>query len=192
MTIKVEGLDKVVTNLDKFVRINPKATKDAMNDTAKKARTASLKLTREKWNIRAKDYKKQAKFIKRARVNDLNTIFTMKTQSIPLMTFAKGYKSATTDTGRNRKGGAGVRYKLLRKQRGNRVLGKSFVRKSKFNGGRLEVFTHRKSPQGADITAQYAITPTSMFNQDGLDEFVRVFKDSFNQRYIGRVRYLLG
>ena len=193
MVITVEGLDKVIKSMNKFVKYNNTATRIAINDTARVARTESLRETREDWNIKAKEFKRTSK-LKLAKNSDLNAQFTMDSKSLPLKLFADdNYTSATTPTGRKRKGGAGVKYKLSKKERGKKTLAKSFLRKSKFNGGRMEVFTRRPSPTGnADITAQYSITPTSMFNQEGYDLFVDEFKERFATRYLHQVARLSG
>ncbi len=193
MVINVKGLDEVIKSMDKFVKYNNTATRIAINDTARVARTKSLKATREDWNIKAKTFKDTSK-LKPAKNSDLNAQFTMDSKSLPLKTFADDtYTSSTTPTGKKRKGGAGVKYKLSKKERGKKTLAKSFLRKSKFNGGRMEVFTRRPSPTGnADITAQYSITPTSMFNQEGYDLFVDEFKERFATRYLHQVARLSG
>ena len=176
--------------MDNYVKYNATASRQALNDTGRKARTAALKLTREDWNIKAADLKKASK-MKLASNSNLNLTFQMKSHSLPLELFAKDYVASRTPTGKRRKGGAGVKYKLANKQRGYKTLGgNSFIKASKFNGGRLEVFTRRKSPRGAPVTAQYSITPTSMFDQQGAEKFVDVFMQSFADRYMGRLRHL--
>lgn len=190
MVLNVTGIDDLIKDMNAYVKYNATASRQALNDTGRKARTAALKLTREDWNIKAADLKKNSK-MKLAKNSDLTLTFEMKSAPIPLKVFAKDYVTSLTPTGKRRKGGAGVKYKLKKKQRGYRTLGgNSFIKASKFNGGRDEVFTRRRSPQGAPITAQYAITPTSMFDQQGAEKFVDVFMESFADRYVGRLRHL--
>ena len=191
-TINVVGLDKAIKDFDKFVKYNDTATRIAINDSARKARTESLLVTRKDWNIKAGDLKQGSKF-KPASNKNLNAEFSMTSKSISLMKFSKSvpYVSKLTPTGKKRKGGGGVKYKL-KKQRGFNTLNKSFVKKSLFGNKDLTVFTKRKSPNGADITAQFSITPSSMFKQEGADAFVKVFIDSFEKRYVGQVARLTG
>ena len=183
MTIEITGLNELIRNMDNFVKYNATASRQALNDTGRKARTAALKLTREDWNIKAADLKKVSK-LKLAKNSNLTLTFEMDSHSLPLKLFAKEYVTGRTPTGKRRKGGAGVKYKLKKKQRGYKTLGgNSFIKASKFNGGRLEVFTRRRSPRGAPITAQYSITPTSMFDQRGAEKFIETFSESFANRY---------
>ena len=196
MILKVQGLDKVITNLNKFVKINARATSYAMNDVAGKAKTKSLKFVtknpnpKERWKIKYGDLKDKAP-IKKATVSNLNLQFSLTSSSIPLMEFGAVDQLGTTNTGRKRNGGKfSVAYKLKGSGRKDKILG-AWTMKSKFNNGRKEVFTRRKSPNGAEVTAQYAITPTSMFKQEGFDVFIKEFNYNFEMRYLGRVAYLL-
>lgn len=196
MVINVTGLDEVIGNLDKFVKINAKATSHAMNDVAGKAKTKSLKFVTkninpdERWKIKYGDLRNKAP-IKKATVSNLNLQFSLTSNSIPLMEFGATELLGTTDTGKKRNGGKGsVAYKLKGKGRKDKITG-AWVMKSKFNNGRKEVFTARRSPNGANVTAQYAITPTSMFKQEGFDIFLKEFEENFKNRYLGRVAYLL-
>ena len=185
MEITIDGLDKVVGNFELFVKENRRATKNAMNEIVRKARTATLRERKKDWaGLRLKDFKSKTK---PATLKDLESIFSLESKPIPLMKFTRGdaYRGSLTETGKKRSASkVGVKYKLKRK---TRTLGKSFIMPSKFNGKRLEVFTHRKSPQGADITAQYSITPTSMYGDKGIDAFIEIFKREFPERYLAKI-----
>ena len=191
MKLSIQGLDKVQINLGNYVKFNNTAVSQAMNSVATVSMNRSLRHVKNDntWNISIADLKKVST-PRKSTVRTLNYIFTMQSKSIPLI-FFKGteYASKTTATGKARTGGAGVKYKLKGKGR-KKTLGKSFVKPSLFNGNRLEVFTRRKSPNGASITQQSSITPSSMFKQQGADFFMRDFKANFQKRYYNRLKQL--
>ena len=193
LTINVDGLDGLITNFENFVKFNRTATRQAMNETERKSQVAALRLTRKDWNIKARDLKKGAERTLATNAN-LSIEFSMKSSSIPLEMFAKNvpdpYVSKLTPTGKLRTGGAGVKYKLKKEGRGFKTLSKSFLLESKFGDHRMEIFTRRRSPTGnSSITAQYSITPSSMFKQHGADEFISTFMDNFEASYINKLQF---
>ena len=192
MEIKITGLDELITDINKFAKVNNRALSSAMNRVATTAQKEAVIEVRKTWVILARDMKKAITQKKATVANPTHTLI-INSKSIPLIKFMtrQGYLESTTATGRKRKGGAGVRYKLSRKARGSKALSKSFIRKSKYNGGRLEIFTRRPSPQGANITAQYAITPTSMFNQKATDKYIKTFIEAFEKRYKHQLDYFM-
>lgn len=186
---EITGVDQVVGNFDLFVKKNSQVLAQSINQIVLKASTASTKEAKAEWKgLRVKDFKDpKVLHIRKATTANLESIWTLKTKPIPLSKFSTKYKTARTGTGRKTRGGAGVTYKLKsnRRQLGN----SSFLKKSKFNNGRVEVFTRRKSPNGASITAHSAITQSSMFKQvDGFEIFKDVFFKQFPQRYKNKLR----
>ena len=189
MQINISGIDKVIGSFDKYVRYNRQATKFAMNQIARKASTQSLRKTNQAWSgIKASDLKKTVK-ITPATNSNLNYKWYMESSPIGLEKFSAVYRGTTTSTGKKRSSSkVGVAYKLKTKKR---TLAKSFIKKSKFGKKEEVVFTHRKSPDGADITRQSSITPTSMFlGVQGDDLFQTLFKDEFPDRYLAKLSQL--
>ena len=192
MILKVKGLDKLQLNLTNFGKYGNVAMSNALNKTGAIAKTQSLYAVRngkEEWRIKASDLKKGAKPKKSTALTTTYT-FEMESKSMPLMMFTgkTPYLTPLTPTGKRRSGGGGVRYKIKGKGR-KLTLAKSFVRPSLFHNHREEVFTRRKSPNGAKITAQYSITPSSMFQQEGEKVFVDTFFKKFYKIYINQLSF---
>ena len=174
--------------MDKYVKYNARATRLALNRSYITAVKEASKVTREDWNIKSGILKK-ASDINRATNSKLSVQFEMSSKSMNLTNFTtragtnnNGYVSVRTPTGKPRKGGGGVKYKLKKKEK-TKTLGSSFIKNSKY-GGDPTVFTRRPSPTGnSDITAQYSITPSSMFNQEGSEAYIDSFLTMFMKRY---------
>lgn len=192
ITLKIEGLDKLLTNFDTFVKYNNVATRRALNRIGTQARNVSLRdvKAKGKWNINMKTLKDLSKPI-RATNNRPIYSFKMASSSIQLHKWkGTSYSASRTNKGykRNAKR-VGVRYRL-KLDKPKRTLAKSFMKQSLFGAKEDIVFTRRKSPKGASITAQASITPTSMFQTDGEKLFIDTFLDKFPERYIQELKYL--
>jgi len=192
MILKVKGLDKLQLNLTNFGKYGNVAMSNALNKTGAIAKTASLKSVRtgkEAWRIKAGDLKRGATPTRSTALTNTYT-FEMSSKSMPLMMFTgkTSYLPSLTPTGKKRHGGSGVRYRLKGKG-SKKALSKSFVMPSLFHNHREEVFTRRKSPKGANITAQYSITPSSMFQQEGEKVFVDTFFQKFSKIYINQLSF---
>ena len=186
MILEVKGLDELKLNLGNFGKYGNVAMSNALNKTGAISTTASLKSVRtgpDAWRIKASTLKKETA-PKKSTARTTTYTFQMSSKSIPLIDFASKvpYLGLTTPTGKKRHGGAGVRY-LLKGKGAKKVLAKSFVMESLFNNHREEIFTRRLSPNGAKITAQYSITPSSMFQQEGEDIFIKTFFEKFTKIY---------
>ena len=191
MELVVKGLDKLKMDFINYGKFNNVAVSNALNKTGAVSTNVSLRVVKKQgWNMSMKELKKLVAPTK-SKATTLNYIFTMKSKSISLMKF-KGttYFSETQlkSMKRKSKAGIGVRYKLKGKGR-LKTLKKSFVRPSLFGTHAETVFTRRKSPMGADITAQYSITPSSMFQQEGEEVFIKTFKDKFTKTYFNQLKF---
>lgn len=192
MIIEITGLDEVLSDFDKFVKVNHIATRRALNRIGTQARNVSLRSVKadDKWNINMKTLKGVSRPIK-ATNNNLNYIFEMSSSSIQLHKWSgTTYFGATTKGGKRRNASrVGVKFKL-KTNKPKKTLKRSFMRRSLFGAKENIVFTRRKSPKGAEITAQSSITPTSMFQQTGEERFVDVFMTKFTDRYIHELKNL--
>jgi len=185
MTIDIKHLDKVIGSYELYLKNNRSATKFSINQIVNRASREVLKEAKAPWKgILARDFKNGVT-VTQATVSSLNAKWEIKTTPIGLIKFSASYRSGQTNTGRTRKGGAGVRYKLKTNQR---KLSHSFIRKSKFGKKGDTVFTRKTSPNGAPITAKSAITPTSMLKQTkGTEEFITIFEREFPIRYYKKI-----
>lgn len=185
-TIKVNGIDDLIKSLDVFVKDNNKITKFAMNSALSHAQTQSMREAKAGWvGIKVGDFKKGA-VSRKATITNPQIKWSLKTKPIPLIYFSAVYKPSLTPTGKKTSGGAGVRYKLKTKKK--LKLEDSFIKKSKFGSKPNTVFTRTESPQGADITAHSAITPTSMFAEtDSVNTFIEKFEKNFKENYVSKI-----
>jgi len=191
MELTVKGLDKLKIDFDNYGKFNNTAVSNALNKTGTIAKNVSLRVTKKQgWNMKISELKKLATPTK-SKASTLNYIFTMNSKSISLMKFrGTSYFGNTQQQSlkRKSKAGIGVRYKLKGKGR-LKTLKKSFIKPSIFGNHPYTVFTRRKSPRGADITAQYSITPSSMFQQEGEEAFIKTFKDKFTNTYFNQLKF---
>jgi len=192
MVIEIKGLDALIKDFDRFVKVNDVATSRAMNRIGKQSSNISLRSVKAdgKWNMAMKPLKALST-PHNATQNNLNYTFEMSSTSIQLHKWTgTTYFGTHTNSGKKRNASrVGVKFKL-KTNKPKTTLAKSFMAKSKFGKREDIVFTRRKSPRGANITAQNSITPTSMFKQTGVDAFVESFKKSFTDRYIHELKNL--
>lgn len=180
LILKVKGLDKTMKLFKNFHNENPKAIKFAMNGAAGVAQTASLKKTRQAWNIKARDLKRYVK-AKKATVNDATYVFEFHSTPINLQEF-EGVDEFPN----------GVRYKIKKKRA---WMPKGFIKGSGRNRFVLKRTTDARYP----LRPHFSVTPSYMFQQEkGVQEYIKVFykgKDGtsggFKYRYLHQLNRLL-
>ena len=191
MELIVKGLDELKIDFTNYGKFNNTAVSNALNKTGTVASNVSMRVTKKQgWNMSISELKKLVSPTK-SKATTLNYVFTMKSKSISLMKFKGTSYFGNTQLlsmKRKSKSGIGVRYKLKGKGR-LKTLKKSFTRPSLYGDHAETVFTRRKSPRGADITAQYSITPSSMFKQEGENAFIKTFMDKFSKTYFNQLKF---
>lgn len=164
MLIEIKGIDKVLGMTDSK-NIDTAAVR-AINRTMTVARTASLKHTREEWNVKASTLKSYTKIERASRTNKTAT-FRIVSNPIPLIEFAA------------RQTRKGVTYKIKRKA-GRQLLRHAFL--ATMRDGRRGVYK-RKTKKRLPIVEQTVITPTSMFGQESDEVFKKTFEERVNARF---------
>ena len=163
LIIDTKELDKIVTDFDKYVNLNARVSRTALNLASRKAKKDSLALTRGEWDgLKVKDFK-GINDLKPAKNNDLTTIFSIDSRPINLAHFHhKEIKS-------------GVSYRL----KGSR-------KKLKPHSFKAKGFIFRRmSTDRDDITPYFSITPTSMFEaSDGVEKYIEVATTKFESEYL--------
>jgi len=176
--LKISGVDKVVSNLDIFVRKNGQMVSRAMNEVHTPSYTKASKATRDNFNIKASDLRRKDS-VKRANSKNLKLIFSLKTHSIPLLEF----------TGRNngvRK--SGISYKVDKKKK-FKVFKGAFINTSiKRHSDYVLV---RRDDKRYPIVPLTVMTPSTMFIKSGADKvYIETFKDNFEKRYLHSISYI--
>lgn len=186
--ITIDGADKLGVKLKDFVAAFQPATKLAMNEASRKARTGSLRKTREGWNIKAKSLKSYTS-MKPATNNRMEILFTIKSGGIPLKEFAMpGWLAKTREEQRATKG---VSYKV---KKGGGARAKpfkgAFVEKSISRGTKFVLV--REGESRYPLVPLTVVSPTYMFEQaEGVAVFERIFKENFVERWDHQMkRYL--
>lgn len=161
--IHMSGIDSLITDFDKYVRLNARHTRTALNEASRSAQSKVLQETRKPWKgIRARDYKSLTKLFV-AKGNKFETTFIMTSRSISLAMFAV-----------NRQAKSGVAYKLKNKQR---TMKGSFMAKG--------MFFKRRTKARDSIVPYFSITPTSMFiNGGGEKIYFDRLKEVFTTNYL--------
>jgi len=190
MILKIHGLDDLEMSMNNYVKKNDVAISSSINRVMVTARKVSLDHVSkvQGWNMKPTKFKALS-HTKNSTVATLHGQFIMDSKSIPLLDFTgTAYRPKLTPKFNKRKGGGSVFFKI-KKQNGFKPLSKSFVMPSKFGSHKDTAFVRRKSPRGADITAQHTITPSSMFQQEGEDKFINSFMNNFEARYYNQLKY---
>lgn len=181
MNIKIQGLDKLEAKFKDFHVQNPTAISRALNKSHGVAQTASLKVAREAWNIKAGVYKKLSD-VKKANVNKLSVEFIIASKPINLMHF--GAKELATKK---------VSYKIQKKSK--KLTGNHFI------AGKGQGFVFKRmSKDREDIMPMFSISPSWMAHQaKAEDEYVKVFLNGksggkgrgFEKTYKDQLKFLL-
>ncbi len=179
LILKAKGLDDLEKMFTNFHQENPKAIKFAMNRAAAVATTASLKKTRDAWNIKARDLKRHVS-AKKATVNNATYVFKFKSHAISLFEF--GAKDQHPK---------GVSYKIKKK--------KAWLPKAFLAGGTRQPFVlARVGKERYPLLPYFSVTPSYMFREEkGVKEFIKVFYKGkggvggFNARYLHELNRLL-
>lgn len=158
INLKVKGLKELEEKFKNFHQENPRAISRAINKAHGVAQTASLKVARNEWNIKAGVYKKLS-YVKKANVNKLNLEFGIISKPINLMHFGAKMTDKTKK----------VSYKIQKKSK--KLDNKHFI------AGKGEGYVFkRKSKDRHDIMPMFSISPSWMAHQASAeDEYIKVF-----------------
>lgn len=179
LTLNVDGIEEIAKSFGNFHKENPKAISRAMNKAGAVAETASLRLTRAQWNIRARDLKS---YVSRDKATVKNASYVFKFHSTPINLFEFHAKELAS---------GGVSYKIQKK---SKKLKSAFIR----GKGRNTYVLKRTGKERYPLMPHFSITPSWMFHTEKAEEeYVKVFYQGkggsrgFAQTYLDQLDILL-
>lgn len=198
LEVKIDGLEDALRWFDPKIVDN--AAKRAINDAAKKARTAADAEIRKTWNLAKKNLKGKLQVTQKASLEDLAAIVEAKSRPISLSEF--GVTATRGKVKQTRKGiqilkrasrQQGVSVQILKGKPKTR-LPHAFL--GKVGGGHQRVF-ERMTKSRLPLADRHVITVASMFEktdvqsavEDAIDDtFVRRFNHHLDRLLSGKGR----
>lgn len=169
-----------------------RAAKDAINEAAKKARTAADTEIRKTWNMTKQSLKGRLKQVSKATEGKLESIIEAKSRPISLSSF--GLTATSGRTKQTRKGvqtlkrassQQGVSVQIL-KGKPKTHLPHAFLKRmggSSETGGNFRVF-ERMTKRRLPLADRHIITVASMFDRpDVQNSMEQTIEETFNQRF---------
>lgn len=171
ITVKVEGLDKVMAALDP--KRMTKAIAQSLNDAARAGRTEAGREIRKKWNIKADKVNAELKNIRFASAENMTAVIQAKGRPISLTYYGakevrdmrgRGVLVQTRKSGKIVKRTNAARGVSVQIERGKTTrLPKSFIATTK--SGHIGVF-RRLGKSRLPITDMATVTIATMFGQE--------------------------
>ena len=162
-----------------------KAISSALNKTVTTAKKEMSAAVREIYNIKKKDLDPKIK-VKKSTVNSTESVITIRSRPIGLIHF-NATASKAFDKGQKRYFKTSA--KVLKKSR-KKVYKGAFIGKAK-DSNSWQVFI-RRSNKRLPLIKKSVITPTSMVNKEGKDDFINVIKRDFEKNFDHEFAYYLG
>jgi len=165
MTIDIDQkkLDAVITNFEKYIKMNARVTRTALNKASKTAKVQSLRQARDEWKgLSVADFKKINELALATNQNP-ETVFTIASNPINLQHFTTKKQAKS-----------GATYKLKDKQK---TLKGSFQAKG---------FVFKRQTKARDsIIPYFSITPTAMFaKSDSVSTYIDIATKDFEAEYL--------
>ncbi len=172
MVLEIKGADALYTEMDCYVKNNDKFLKIAINDGMRAGRAEAVRHTNEVWKGMPISILKAYTHTKPATNNNLEGIFTLASNPLPLIDFSANQNQT------------GVSYKLKGRRR---TMAHAFINISK-----RTKFAHvliREGQSRYPIQPRIAVSATYMFKDTESDKtYLDVTMEKINKRYKAQLK----